>query len=169
MAYKNIVLFGFMGCGKTRVGSEVADRLGLKFVDMDDLIVERAGKSIPEIFAEDGEVRFRQMERDLVRDLADAQGLVIATGGGVIKNPDNVTDLGRNGLLICLAAAPEVIYERVKDDTNRPLLNTPDRLATIRQLLAERQPLYNTIPNVIDTSKLSPEEVTSEIVRLFEG
>ena len=167
--YKNIVLFGFMGTGKTRIGSELAQRLDMRFIDMDDVVVERASKSIPQIFAEDGEDYFRKLEREVVRDLAGQAGLVIATGGGVIKNPANVADYAKTGLLICLAAEPEVIMERVKDDTNRPLLNVPDRLGRIRELLAERQPLYDTIPHTVDTSKLTPQQVADKIIELFNG
>ncbi len=167
--YSNIVLFGFMGTGKTRIGSELADKLGMQFVDMDDLVVERAGKSIPEIFADEGEAHFRRLERAIVKELSEQSGFVIATGGGVIKNADNVRDYGRKGLLICLAATPEVIMSRVKDDTNRPLLNTADKLTTIKKLLAERQPLYDTIPTTVDTSNLSADEVVDEIMKLFSA
>jgi shikimate kinase len=169
MNYSNIVLFGFMGTGKTHIGQELAKKLGLIFVDMDDLIVERAGKSIPRIFAEDGEDAFREMERKLVGELARENGYVIATGGGVIKNPDNVKDLGRHGLLVCLTASPETIFERVKDDTNRPLLNTDDKLATIRKILQEREALYATIDNMVDTSNRTPAEIVAEIVTLLNN
>jgi shikimate kinase len=169
MNYSNIVLFGFMGTGKTHIGQELAKKLGLIFVDMDDLIVERAGKSIPRIFAEDGEDAFREMERKLVGELARENGYVIATGGGVIKNPDNVKALGRHGLLVCLTASPETIFERVKDDTNRPLLNTDDKLATIRKILQEREALYATIDNMVDTSNRTPAEIVAEIVTLLNN
>jgi shikimate kinase len=167
--YKNIVLFGFMGTGKTCIGKSVAEKLGLKFVDMDDVVVERAGKSIPEIFAEDGEAHFRTIERQIVKDLAGEGGYVIATGGGVIKNPENVRDYSRSGLVICLSASPEVIFSRVEHDTGRPLLNTDDKLATIRSLLAERQHLYDTIPNSIDTSDMSADEVAARIASMWQG
>jgi len=166
MAHKNIVLFGFMGTGKTHVGKEVAHKLDMTFVDMDDLIVGRAGKPIPEIFADDGENHFRALERQVVEDLSQQSGLVIATGGGVIKNPENVGDLGRDGLEICLTAAPEVILGRVEHDTNRPLLNTDDRLVTIQTLLDSRQHLYDSIPNQIDTSDMSVDEVVGKIVAM---
>jgi len=163
VAHKNIVLFGFMGTGKTRVGKDLAHKLDMTFVDMDDLIVGRAGKPIPEIFADDGENHFRALERQVVIDLSKQSGLVIATGGGVIKNPENVNDLGRDGLEVCLSATPEVILGRVEHDTNRPLLNTDDRLVTIQTLLDSRQHLYDSIPNQIDTSELSVDEVVERI------
>jgi shikimate kinase len=167
--YGNIVLFGFMGTGKTRIGQELARRLDMTFVDMDDLIVERAGKSIPRIFAEDGEDIFREMERKLVSELSRESGYVVATGGGVIKNSDNVKAYAATGLLVCLTASPEVIFERVKDDDNRPLLNTDDKMAVIRKLLDERKKLYATIANQVDTSGLTPAEIADKIVALWRA
>jgi shikimate kinase len=167
--YKNIVLFGFMGTGKTNIGKLVAEKLKLQFVDMDDVVVERAGKSIPEIFADEGEDHFRTIERQIVKDLSGAGGYVIATGGGVIKNPENVNDFSRDGLVICLTASPEIIFSRVEHDTGRPLLNTDDKLATIRSLLAARQHLYDSIPNRIDTSDMSLNDVVESIEAMWRS
>ena len=167
--YKNIVLFGFMGTGKSCVGKAVAERLGLDFIDMDDVVVERAGKSIPEIFADDGEESFRAFERQIVEDLSQQSGHVIATGGGVIKNSDNLRDYSRSGLVICLSATPEVILERVKSDTNRPLLNTADKMGEILSLLESRQELYNSVENQIDTSDLSVDEIVDRITAMWNG
>ena len=166
--YTNIVLVGFMGTGKTRIGQDVAKRLGLRFVDMDDCIVERAGKPIPEIFADDGEPHFRSIERQVVIDLAGETGHVIATGGGVVLNPDNIRDFNEQGLVICLSATPEVILERVQHDTNRPLLNADDKMAKIRGILDTRQPLYDAIPNQIDTSEMTVDDVVDRVVALYE-
>ncbi len=168
-ARPNIVLFGFMGTGKTAVGQRLAETLGLVFTDMDDVIVERAGKSIPEIFADDGETRFREIERAVVQALAGRDGLVIATGGGVVLNPGNVSDLGRSGLLVCLQATPEVILSRVAHDTNRPLLAVDDKLGRIRALLAARQSLYDALPHQVDTTPLTQEGVVAQIVDLYGG
>ena len=165
--YTNIVLVGFMGTGKTRIGQDVAKRLGLEFIDMDDCIVERAGKPIPEIFADDGEPHFRAIERQVVVDLAGESGWVIATGGGVVLNPDNIRDYSSGGLVICLSATPEVILERVEHDTNRPLLYTDDKMAKIQALLGSRQALYDAIPNQIDTSALTADEVADRIIALY--
>jgi shikimate kinase len=166
--YTNIVLVGFMGTGKTRIGRAVAERLGLEFVDMDDLIVDRAGKPIPEIFADDGEPHFRTIERQVVIDLSRESGRVIATGGGVVTNPDNIRDYDRDGLVICLSATPEVILSRVEHDTNRPLLYTDDKMGKIRSLLGSRQALYDAIPHQIDTSKLTPAAVVERIIELYQ-
>ena len=163
---KNIVLAGFMGTGKTGVGRKLADRLGRTFLDMDDVIVERQGKPIPRIFAEDGEPFFRALERDLVRELSARQGLVIGTGGGIVLNPENVADFSRTGLVVCLSATPQTILKRVEGDTNRPLLSGGDPMKKILDLLAKRQALYDAIPHQIDTSNLSLDEVVARIAAL---
>jgi len=163
----NIVLIGFMGTGKTTVGKRLAAKLGLTFTDMDDCIVERAGKSIPAIFADDGEPAFRTLERQVVVDLSARRGLVIATGGGVVLNPDNTRDLGASGLLVALTASPEIILERLRHDTGRPLLSSGDKGEKIRTLLAARQHLYNAIPEKIDTDPLTSEAVVQRIMDLY--
>lgn len=165
---KNLVLIGFMGTGKTTVGRILAARLDLVFTDMDDCIVQRAGKSIPAIFADDGEPAFRTLERQVVVDLSAQSGLVIATGGGVVLNPDNIRDLGRNGLLAGLTASPDVILDRLRHDTGRPLLNDGDKAEKIRALLVSRQHLYNAIPFRINTDGLSCEAVAARITEQYE-
>lgn len=161
----NIVLVGFMGTGKSAVGKLLAERLAFWFLDMDELIEARAGKPITRIFAEEGEPRFRAMERELVRELAQQRGLVVATGGGIVLNPDNLRDFSRSGLVVCLSAAPEEILRRVGNSTHRPLLNQPDPAAAIRNLLAKRQALYDAIPFQIDTTGLSAAEVADLILK----
>lgn len=168
MPKQNIILIGFMGTGKTTVGKLLATRLSMTFMDMDDCIVKVAGKSIPEIFADDGEPAFRALERQVVIDLSAQSGLVIATGGGVVLNPDNVRDLGRSGLLVGLTASPEVILDRLRHDTGRPLLNDGDKAAKIRKLLDSRQHLYNAIPFRINTDPLSGEAIAEHIAGQYE-
>jgi shikimate kinase len=163
----NIVLVGFMGTGKTSVGRALATALGRSFVDMDAEIVQRAGKPIPRIFAEDGETHFRALERTVVQSLAARQGLVVATGGGVVLNPANLADFNRSGLVVCLQAAPTTILKRVEHDTNRPLLYTDDKLGKIRDLLAARQPLYDAIPVQIATDALTCDEVVAAVLARF--
>ena len=157
----NIYLLGFMGTGKTSVGKILAARLGMTFVDMDDIIVERTGKSIPEIFAEDGEPHFRKIEHDVAHDLSDRTGLVVATGGGVVMDSRNMADFYRSGTVICFSAVPEVILERVAGDSNRPLLagDTAEKTAKMMPLLEKRRPLYGAIPNQVDTTGLTLDEV----------
>ncbi len=160
----NLVLVGFMGSGKTATGKILAARLGRAFVDMDGVIEEREGRGIPRIFAESGEPYFRSLERALVRELAARQNLVIAPGGGIVLNPENIRDFSAAGRVVCLRASPEWILKRVGNDTNRPLLQTDDKLGRIRELLAKRQPLYDAIPLQVETDGKTPEEVAGVIL-----
>jgi shikimate kinase/3-dehydroquinate synthase len=162
----NIVLNGFMGTGKSVVGQEVARRLGWQFVDMDDVIASRAGKPIPRIFAEDGEPAFRQMELQVCSDLSAQEGLVIATGGGALVDPDNRRVMMHSSTIVCLTADPDEILRRVGDDDYRPLLNVPDPRARITELLAARREAYAAIPWQIDTTSLSVEEVAEQVIEL---
>lgn len=160
----NVILVGFMGTGKTSTGRALAARLGREFIDMDALIEQREGRSIPEIFAASGEPYFRALERALVRELAARRALVIAPGGGIVLNPDNIRDFAVTGRVFCLRASPEMILKRVGSDTSRPLLQTDDKLGRIRDLLAKRQPLYDAIPLQIETDGKTPEAVADEIL-----
>lgn len=167
MTARNIVLMGFMGTGKTSVGKRLAATLGLRFVDMDHVIEERAGKPITRIFAEEGEPHFRALERALAAELSAQSGLAIACGGGVVLNPDNLRDYGRTGLVVCLTATPETILERTAKATHRPLLEQQDRFQRIVDLMEKRRTLYAAIPHQVDTTRLSPQEVVEAILRLY--
>jgi shikimate kinase len=134
---------------------------------MDTLIEERAGKPISRIFAEDGEPHFRAMERALSQELAQRRGLVIACGGGVVLNPDNIRDYGRTGLVVCLTATPEVIFKRTAKDRNRPLLEEEDRMRRILELLEKRKTLYASISHQVDTTALPADAVAAAIVALY--
>lgn len=162
----NIILVGFMGAGKTTVGKLLAQELRKRFVDMDSIIEGRAGKSISQIFAEDGEPHFRSLERALVQELAAQTGLVIAAGGGVVLNPDNIGDFRRSGKVICLLASENEIIRRVSSSNARPLLEKEDKLQRIKSLLEQRQPLYEKIPDRVNTTGLTPQEV-AEIIMLM--
>ncbi len=166
LSASNIVLMGFMGTGKSTVGRKLAALSGMTFVDMDSLIEERAGKPISRIFAEEGEPHFRAMERALVRELAHRNGLVIACGGGVVLNPDNIADYGKTGLVVCLSATPEIILQRTATARNRPLLEEQDRRARILELLEKRRACYASIPHQVDTSTLSADQVVQAIFAL---
>ena len=133
----NIILTGFMGTGKTAVGREAAACTGRPFVDLDDLIVQRAGKAIPEIF-EDGEPAFRALEAAVCGEMAVPAGLVIATGGGAVVNPANREALVAGGTVICLETDLETILLVLGQGDDRPMLASPDRVACIRELLAAR-------------------------------
>lgn len=161
---RNIVITGFMGTGKTTVGQLVADRLGRPFMDTDAEIMQRMGKSIPEIFAEEGENGFRHIERRLCRFLSAGRGLVIATGGGMLVDAGNRNVMLASGIVICLTAAPDAILERLKDEAGeRPLLQ-----GDWRALLEQRRAAYEAIPIQIDTTGKLPEQVAQEIVELWQ-
>ena len=163
----NVLLVGFMGTGKTCVGEALAQRLGYKYVDTDDLIEARAGKEISSIFAEDGETHFRALESKIATELEDFRNHVIATGGGIIKTDDNIAALNRAGTVVCLSARPEVIYERVREETHRPLLQVPDPQGRIVELLAERRAQYEKSGYQLDTSDLSPDQVVDHIITIM--
>ncbi len=163
----NVILVGFMGSGKTTIGKLLALRLKKKFVDMDDVLEERAGKAISLVFSEDGEPHFRDMERKLVRELAAGENQVIAAGGGVVLNPDNIADFSRSGRVICLLASENEILRRVSSSTARPLLEKGDKLQSIRNLMEKRRPLYESIHDRVDTSGLTQEEVVEVIMLML--
>jgi shikimate kinase/3-dehydroquinate synthase len=163
----NIVITGFMGVGKSEVGREVARRLGREFVDMDALIEQRVGMTIPEIFAQRGEGFFRHQERELCQELAKRHGLVIATGGGALIPDENRQILGANGLLVCLTCDVGEILRRLAQAEDRPLLDVADRREHIETLLAERHEAYKRIPHQIDTTGLTVEEVAERVIMLL--
>ena len=165
----NIILTGFMGTGKTAVGREVAARLGRPFVDLDDLIVQRAGKSIPEIFAQDGEPAFRALEAAVCGEMAAPAGLVIATGGGAVVNPANREALAAGGTVICLAADLDTILQRVGQGDDRPMLASPDRVARIRELLAARAEAYAALPHHLDRTHLTIPATAERVMGIAAG
>ena len=164
----NIVVTGFMGTGKTTVGREVARRMGRSFVDMDAEIEAQAGKSIPRIFAEDGEAAFRQMEAALCEKLSAQQGLVIATGGGALLDPTNRALMKKSGPVVCLTCDVDEILRRVSAEGNpdRPLLHVAGPRAEIERLLELRHEAYRAIPWQIDTTALSIEEVAVQVMEV---
>ena len=156
-----------MGTGKSSVGHQLASLLGFQMIDTDSLIEERAGKRISEIFATEGEPRFREYERDLVAELDAAHHLIISTGGGLAANAENLARLKRHALVVCLWASPEAIWERVGHQSHRPLLQDPDPLAKIRRLLAEREPFYRQADVLVNTELRSLKEVTQQVAHHF--
>ena len=163
----NIILTGFMGTGKTQVGRRLAKRLGWRFIDTDLIIEQELGTSIRQLFAEKGEAYFRGQERRVIARVCQDQRCVIATGGGAIVDPANAQQLQNSGLLICLTATPEVILARVRGNTDRPLLQAEDPLATIRSLLARRSDAYARAQLTIDTSQQSVEQVVAAVLNAY--
>lgn len=165
----NIILTGFMGTGKSNIGRKVAARLRRPFVDLDDVIAQRAGKTIPAIFAEDGEPAFRALEAAVCAELAAPAGRVIATGGGAMVNPANREALAAGGTLICLEAAPEAILRRVSRGDERPMLAGGEPLARIRELLAQRASAYAAVPHHLDTTHLSVPAAAERVMGIAAG
>lgn len=163
---KNIVLTGFMATGKSSVGRLVAERLGRPFVDLDERIAAQAGKAIPEIFAQDGEAAFRDLEAAACAWAGEQSGLVIATGGGAALRQANRDALMARGVVICLEATPEAILERLDGATDRPMLGDGDRPARVRELLQERAAAYAALPHHVDTTGLSVTQVAGRVLAL---
>ena len=165
----NLALVGFMGTGKSSVGRLVADSLHFTFLDTDDVNIARAGKSIADIFAESGEPAFREFERRLVEELARRTKTVIATGGGLPANEANLASLKSHSLVVCLWASPEKIWERVRSQSHRPLLNETDPQAKIRSLLAVREPFYRQADVLVNTEMRSLREVAQQVTHQFHA
>ncbi|MFH1773689.1 MAG: shikimate kinase [Methanobacteriota archaeon] len=162
---KNIVLTGFMGAGKSSVGRRLAEKLGMGVVDTDDLAERSAGMKISEIFAKHGEPHFRELEKKAVAEVSKLENHVIITGGGVVLNEENMKNLRKNGIIVYLHAKPEVLYERVKNEIHRPLLQVKEPMKKIKELLEFRAPFYADNDFMIDASELTVEEVVEEILK----
>jgi shikimate kinase len=162
---KNLVLIGFMGTGKTTVGKAIARELRYRFVDTDRRIEEKTGRTIPEIFAQEGETRFREIESEVVQEVSELPGLVIATGGGVVVRPENMERLRASGFVVCLKASAQVIRKRVSRGPIRPLLSGDDPDRRLADLLKKREPEYEKADLVVDTSSLS----VGAAVKLIRG
>lgn len=168
----NIILIGFMGCGKTSVGIKLSYRLKQTFLDMDKQIERKQGRSISDIFASDGELSFRHMETECIKELiADAGNSkqIFSTGGGTPVKEENRELLKKLGMVVYLKVSPDVVYERLKGDTTRPLLQTDNPKARIEELLGARKEAYESAADVIvEVDNKSLEEIVEEIAALFE-
>lgn len=156
-----------MGTGKSSVGRLLAQQLHFTFLDTDHVIEERAGKSVSDIFQQDGEPVFREWERKIVAELAQRDKTIIATGGGLPTMGDNLAHLKTHALVVCLWASAETIYDRVRHHTHRPLLNEPDPLAKIHRLLAAREPYYRQADVLINTEQRTQREVAAQVLHQF--
>jgi shikimate kinase len=164
---RNIALIGFMGTGKSSVGSLVAHQLRFDFLDTDEMIASRTGKSISAIFAESGEPAFRRHEREIVAELSSRSQTVISTGGGLGADEANLASLKEHALVVCLWASPEKIWERVRNQSHRPLLQEADPLAKIRQLLAAREKQYKQADILLNTEVRSLKEAAQKVAHQF--
>jgi shikimate kinase len=157
-----IFLVGFMGSGKTVVGRDLAERLGFEFVDLDEVIVDRAGKTISEIFRESGEAAFREMEREALTRVISLDRIVIALGGGAFVSEENRRLIKQAGVSVWLDCPVEVILKRLEGATDRPLFQSPEQ---VRELLANRLPTYQQADLRVAADQSTPEEIADEIVR----
>lgn len=158
-----------MGTGKTAVGKILAKSLDKQFIEMDDLIEQRAGKKITEIFTQDGEEHFRKLENQLLKELSSRQDLVVSCGGGLICNDENLAILKGSGTVFSLESSPEMIYERTKKYEHRPLLNVDDPLGKIHDLLQKRKPFYEQAHYSIRSESESPQEVADKIIDILKN
>lgn len=168
---KNIILIGYMGCGKTTVGKSIAEATKYTFVDTDEMIVAQQGRSISDIFAQDGEPVFRDMETALlVKMLTEKNDTrVISTGGGMPVQKENRQLLRQLGIVVYLRVKPETVYERIKGDTTRPLLQCENPIERIREMIKSRGPAYEeTAELVIDVDNLTQREAAEQIIRKME-
>ncbi|MDO4288252.1 MAG: shikimate kinase [Eubacterium sp.] len=165
---KSIALIGFMGTGKTTLGKRLARKLGLEFVDTDQLIEMRQGKKISEIFADEGEAAFRQMERELLGELCARDNLLISTGGGIVLDARNRECLKNNTFLVTLTARPGSIYNRVKNGKNRPLLESDDLYKRIVTMMAKRKKFYAIGHLVVKTDTMSEGKTIAKITEAYE-
>lgn len=167
--FSNIALIGFMGVGKSSCGRLLAQELGFQFLDTDQKIRNKMNCSIPEIFAKYGEATFRAQERELVfQTIPTLTNTVISTGGGMGATAEYLETMRQNSLLVHLYLPPEDIFERVKKNKNRPLLQTPNPLERIRKLLEKRLPIYHTADVEITTQNRSIPQIVFQIILQFQ-
>ena len=166
LAGRSLYLVGMMGSGKTSTGRPLAERLGYGFVDADAVIEQAAGCSIPEIFERDGEAGFRSLESQVLSAISQRHSLVVATGGGVVTQPEN-WGLLHSGIVIWLDVVPDQLLQRLNaDSTVRPLLQTADPEAALNALLNERRPLYAEADLTVVINDETPEAVADGILQL---
>lgn len=162
--HSNIVLIGMMGAGKSTIGRKLALRLGHPFIDTDHALEEWTGKTITDLFCHLGEAGFREQEAELIRKIAQSEQTVIATGGGAVLRPENVTVLKERGWVILLTASPEVLMDRLRGSKTRPLLQGIDPAQRLNDLLEERLPIYREVADwEVITDGLTPDGVVDRV------
>ena len=170
----NLVLIGYRATGKTSVGARLAEALHRPFVDLDQVLVREAGRSVADIVAQGGWAEFRRLEKELVARYRDARGQVLATGGGVVLDPDNVAALKENGILIWLTADPAAIQARLAQDqprgANRPSLTGGDTIREVLAVLEARAPLYQAAAQIsVDTTHRSVAQVVKLVLAALKS
>ncbi len=166
----HIFLIGFMGVGKSSVADELSRKIEKTEIDTDKFIEERLKMTIPEIFEKKGEEYFRKCESQILLYISQLSPRVVSCGGGFVMNPLNVKKMKRIGTIVLLKATPESIYERVKDSTDRPLLNGNMNVEYIEKLMNERMPVYEKAADlIIDTDGMTPNEVAQKIDKYYSS
>jgi shikimate kinase len=169
MSGGNIFLVGMMGAGKTTIGKALAARMKRHFVDTDRVLVERTGVPVGTIFEFEGEEGFRRRESLVLKELVDEPDCIVATGGGAVLREENRRLLRERGTVVYLRARSEHLWERIRHDTTRPLLATPDPRATLEQLLEAREPLYRECAHlVVDTGLQSAASLVGRVAAALE-
>jgi shikimate kinase len=161
---KNVVLTGFMGTGKTKVGRELARLLDMKLVDVDAEIERSQKMTIKEIFRLFGEPGFREIETEIIKKISENMNIIISTGGGAVLKQENMDIFRKNAIIICFTAAPETILKRTSNNTERPLLQVENPLEKIKELLDFRKPFYEKADVMIDTEGKTPLQIAEEII-----
>lgn len=162
---KNIYLIGFMGTGKSTVGNVLATKLGVKCIEMDELIEKQQQMAITEVFDTYGEAHFRDLETELLHSFTGEEGLVVSCGGGSVLRDENAAAMKQNGCIVLLTASPETVYERVRYSTNRPVLNGHMNVADIRELMERRRARYEEVADVcVATDGKTAETICMEIL-----
>lgn len=162
---KNIVLTGFMGTGKTEVGKILSQRLGYNLIDVDSEIEKEQKMTITEIFKQHGETMFREVESDIIKRFSEIENAVLSVGGGAVLKQENINNLRKKGIIICLTASPETIFKRISNNDDRPLLKVKNPLQKIKELLDLRRSYYEKADVIIDTESKSPTNVADEILK----
>ena len=161
----NIFLIGFMGAGKSTIAAELTKELGMQRIEMDQMIVEQQNMPISEIFDKFGEEYFRNIETDLVRELTDKKKMEVSCGGGIVLRDENAKLMKESGAIVLLTATPETIYERVKNSTERPILNGNMNVEYISSLMDQRKDRYFAVADyVVTTDGKSAKEICAEII-----
>jgi len=164
----NIVLIGMRGSGKTTIGKLLAKRLGKQFIEMDELIVQRLGQTIPEIVNRYGWQKFRDAEAEITREVSRLDNVVNATGGGVVTREENIRELKKKGKLVWLKANTDTLLRRIGNDQSRPSLTGKSQREDMEAVLAERSPIYQRVADfIVDTEGKMPEEVAEAIAKLY--
>ena len=164
---KNIVLVGLSGSGKTTIGKLLEQKINLKFIDTDEIIVNNENRSINDIFATDGEKFFRQIEFEVVRKVSEQNDLIISTGGGVVLNQENIDNLKKNGIVFYLKTSVDTLINRLKNDTTRPLLKTNDLRLKLEKMLLDRATFYEKADYIIKNDNDNIEQTVENILRSY--